>query len=131
MTPVEPPRPRRTRQRVAVAEFLRGRENVTSAQDIWAGLRDDGSTIGLATVYRAVQALVDDGEIDALRSPMTARSVYRHCSSGAHHHLVCRGCGLTVEIEGPAVEAWATRTARAHGFAEVEHTLEIFGTCED
>ena len=115
--------------RDAVAEFLRGRETFTSAQEIWAGLRDDGSTIGLATVYRAVQALVDDGEIDALRTD-DGESVYRHCGSGHHHHLVCRQCGRTVEVEGPAVERWAAKVAAEHGFADVEHTVEIFGTCD-
>jgi len=72
--------------------------------------------------------IVLTGEV-ALRTP-DGESVYRQCSTGHHHHLVCRGCGLTVEIEGPAVETWANKTARAHGFAEIEHTLEIFGTCQ-
>jgi Fur family transcriptional regulator, ferric uptake regulator len=129
MTSAPQPRPRRTRQRDAVAEFLRGRDTFASAQEIWAGLRDDGSTIGLATVYRAVQALVDDGEIDALRTD-DGESVYRHCGSGHHHHLVCRQCGRTVEVEGPAVERWAAKIAAEHGFADVEHTVEIFGTCD-
>jgi Fur family ferric uptake transcriptional regulator len=42
---------------------------------------------------------------------------------------VCRTCGRTVEVEGPAVERWATKVAEEHGFAEVSHTLEIFGRC--
>ncbi|MSZ78104.1 MAG: transcriptional repressor, partial [Actinobacteria bacterium] len=46
-----------------------------------------------------------------------------------HHHLVCRGCGRTVEVEGPAVERWTGSIAAEHGFADVSHTLEIFGTC--
>jgi Fur family ferric uptake transcriptional regulator len=56
-------------------------------------------------------------------------SVYRRCSTGHHHHLVCRSCGRTVEVEGAAVERWAARTAEANGFADVSHTLEVFGTC--
>ena len=46
----EQPRARRTRQQEAVADFLRGRDTFASAQEIWAGLREGGSTIGLATV---------------------------------------------------------------------------------
>jgi Fur family ferric uptake transcriptional regulator len=42
---------------------------------------------------------------------------------------VCRSCGRTVEVEGPAVEHWADRVALAHGFIDVSHTLEIVGTC--
>jgi Fur family ferric uptake transcriptional regulator len=42
---------------------------------------------------------------------------------------VCRSCGRTVEVEGPTVERWAERVAVEHGYREVSHTLEIFGTC--
>ncbi len=132
-TSSQPPPPgkpqRRSRQRDAVAAFLRARDTFCSAQEIWAGLRDGGSTIGLATVYRAVQSLVEDGEIDALRTD-DGESVYRRCGTGHHHHLVCRECGRTVEVEGPAVERWAAQVAAEHGFGDVAHTLEIFGTCD-
>ena len=119
---------RPTRQRKAVAAALGDVADFRSAQDIHALLRQRGDDVGLTTVYRTLTALADAGDIDVLRTP-DGESVYRQCSTGHHHHLVCRQCGLTVEIEGPAVEAWATKTAREHGFAEVEHTLEIFGTC--
>jgi Fur family ferric uptake transcriptional regulator len=120
---------RPTRQRQAVAAALAEGEVFRSAQEIHAIVRDRGDDVGLTTVYRTLQALADAGEIDVLRTP-EGESVYRQCSTGHHHHLVCRGCGLTVEIEGPTVESWAERTAARHGFAEVEHTLEIFGTCQ-
>lgn len=68
-----------TRQQAAIANELSTTGDSTSAQDLHARLRAGGSTVGLATVYRA-------------------------CSSGHHHHLVCRQYGRTVEIEGPAVE---------------------------
>ena len=62
-------------------------------------------------------------------SSADGEAVYRRCSRGHHHHLVCRGCGRTVEVEGPAVERWADRVAEEHGFTDVSHTLEVFGTC--
>ena len=52
-------------------------------------------------------------------------------SSGHHHHLVCRNCGFTVEVEGPTVEQWSQTIAEDNGFTEVSHTVEIFGTCRD
>jgi Fur family ferric uptake transcriptional regulator len=119
---------RPTRQRRAVVAALADVEVFSSAQEIHALLRSRGDDVGLTTVYRTLQALADYGEIDVLRTP-DGESVYRQCSTGHHHHLVCRTCGRTVEIEGPAVESWADKTAAQHGFAEVEHTLEIFGTC--
>jgi Fur family ferric uptake transcriptional regulator len=42
---------------------------------------------------------------------------------------VCRTCGATVEVEGPAVERWTRSIAEEHGYADVSHTLEIFGVC--
>ncbi len=128
MMTTKPVGARPTRQRKAVVAALRDVDDFRSAQDIHALLRERGDDVGLTTVYRTLTGLAEAGEIDVLRTP-DGESVYRQCSGGHHHHLVCRQCGLTVEIEGPAVESWATRTAHEHGFAEVEHTLEIFGTC--
>jgi len=119
---------RPTRQRAAVAAVLADTEEFRSAQELHALLREGGDKVGLATVYRNLQAMAADGEIDMLRTD-EGEAVYRACSTGHHHHLVCRVCGRTVEVEGPTVEAWATRVSAEHGFTEVRHTLEIFGTC--
>ena len=119
---------RPTRQRAAVAAVLADTEEFRSAQELHALLRQGGDKVGLATVYRNLQAMAADGEIDMLRTD-EGEAVYRACSTGHHHHLVCRVCGRTVEVEGPTVEAWATRVSAEHGFTEVRHTLEIFGTC--
>lgn len=121
---------RSTRQRDAVASYLSGGATFVSAQRIYAGLREQGNSIGLATVYRALQGLVEDGAVDALRTD-DGEVVYRRCRSGQHHHhLVCRECGRTVEVAGPAVERWADSVAGQHGFRDVSHTLEVFGTCD-
>lgn len=121
---------RPTRQQLAVMEQLSEREDFTSAQELHAHLRDAGAKVGLATVYRTLAALAAAGEIDTLRTD-EGEAVYRKCSTGHHHHLVCRSCGRTVEIEGPAVERWADKVAAEHGFAQVEHTLEVFGVCPE
>ena len=69
-------------------------------------------------VFSGSAVVSDDGE-----------TLYRQCSTGHHHHLVCRACGRTVEVAGPTVERWADSIAAEHGFVDVAHTLEIFGTC--
>lgn len=119
---------RPTRQRSAVEALLAGTSDFASAQAIHARLREAGQAVGLATVYRTLQAMVADGTLDVLRSD-DGEAVYRRCSTEHHHHLVCRDCGRTVEVEGPAVEQWAARVSATHGFTDVTHTLEIFGTC--
>jgi len=118
-----------TRQQSAVREELGREPAFLSAQDVHARLRAAGHRIGLTTVYRALQSMADAGEVDVLRTD-DGESVYRRCSTGHHHHLVCRTCGRTVEVEGPTVERWADRVAAEHGFRDVEHTVEVFGTCE-
>ncbi|MEU8074470.1 transcriptional repressor [Catellatospora citrea] len=120
---------RNTRQRSAVATLLSEVEGFHSAQELHAMLRDRGERVGLTTVYRTLQALADAGDIDVMRPP-GGEQLFRRCSNGHHHHLVCRTCGRTVEVAGPAVESWADRVAAQHGFVDVSHTLEIFGTCQ-
>ena len=122
------PGERPTRQRRAVAEALASFTDFRSAQEIHALLAARGDRVGLATVYRTLQRLADRGEVDVLRSE-DAEAIYRRCSDSHHHHLVCRSCGATVEVEGPAVERWTSAIAADHGFTAVSHTLEIFGTC--
>jgi Fur family ferric uptake transcriptional regulator len=120
-----------TGRRDDVRHALSGTEGFRSAQDIYTHLRTSGSKIGLTTVYRALQALSDSGEIDVLRTD-EGEAIYRACRTGEHHHhLVCRVCGRTVEVEGPAVEDWAEAVGAEHGFSEVTHTVEVFGTCSD
>ena len=121
---------RPTRQRRAIADAMETFDDFRSAQEIHALLSSAGDRVGLSTVYRALQALADAGEIDSLRTE-SGESIYRRCSATHHHHLVCRSCGATVEVEGPAVEKWTRSVAAAHGYREVSHTLEIFGTCGD
>lgn len=120
---------RPTRQRTAVAEALARTEGFTSAQALHDTLRHEGHSVGLTTVYRHLAALADSGDVDTLRTA-DGESVYRACAADDHHHhLVCRGCGATVEVTGPAVETWAAAVAAEHGYADVSHTVEVFGTC--
>ncbi|MDQ6650743.1 MAG: transcriptional repressor [Actinomycetota bacterium] len=120
-----------TRQQDAITAALDGAGGFRSAQELHAVLRSAGDRVGLTTVYRTLQALAETGQIDVLRTD-DGESVYRRCgSSRHHHHLVCRDCGRSVEVEGPAVERWAERVAVQHGFRDVSHTLEIFGRCAD
>ncbi len=119
---------RHTWQRDAVRNALGTRENFVSAQELHAALRDAGTAIGLATVYRALADLAVEGEADSLQQE--GESLYRACTTGSHHHhLICRNCGLTVEIEADAVEEWARSVAAEHGFSDPHHIVDVFGLC--
>jgi Fur family transcriptional regulator, ferric uptake regulator len=121
---------RSTRQRTAVAELLDDVDEFRTAQELHELLRRRGASVGLTTVYRTLQTLTEAGEVDVVRSP-DGEAAYRRCSPRHHHHLVCRSCGRTVEVEEPSVELWAERIGREHGFSEIHHTLEIVGTCAE
>jgi Fur family ferric uptake transcriptional regulator len=120
--------PRSTRQRRAIEAAMTGFDDFRTAQEIYDSLLRQGERVGLATVYRGLQWLVDHGKVDVMMSG-SGESRYRRCSETHHHHLVCRECSRTVEIEGPAVEHWATAVSARFGFVDVNHTVELFGTC--
>ena len=122
---------RSTRQRAAIVALLEEVDGFRSAQDLHDELRRRGENIGLTTVYRTLQSLVAADLVDGVRTD-TGESVYRRCEAPHHHHhLVCRGCGSAGEVSGRDVEAWAAEVAAAHGYSEVNHTIELFGTCTD
>jgi len=122
-------RVRGTRQAEALSAALDGLSDFCSAQQIYAELRRRGDSIGLTTVYRHLQVLSEDGRVDTIRDP-GGETLYRRCRSNAHHHhLTCRACGRSVEVEGRAVERWAGEVAAQAGFTEVGHTVELFGVC--
>ena len=121
---------RNTWQREAVREALGDTEGFVSAQSLHAAMKDSGSEVGLATVYRALADLATEGDADSLQSD--GESLYRACTPGSHHHhLICRRCGATVEIAADAVETWARDVAARHGFTQPHHVVDVFGYCAD
>ncbi|MEY4000373.1 MAG: hypothetical protein RLZZ626_728 [Actinomycetota bacterium] len=121
---------RNTWQKDAVKHALGESIGFVSAQQLHLVLRNHGSTIGLTTVYRALADLAKQGEADSLQSN-DGELLYRACGTDHHHHLICRKCGATVEIEAARVEEWAAQVAAEHGFSQVSHTIDIFGTCSN
>ena len=120
---------RSTRQRRAVSEAMASLSDFISTQDLHAALRRRGDSVSLATTYRVLQSMAETGEVDVLRND-EGEAIYRSCRADHHHHhLLCRRCGATVELEAPHIERWAAETAAAHGFTQVDHTVEIDGLC--
>lgn len=128
-TPVQGIGERETWQKRALAGALAGSDTFRSAQQIHAELRAGGDRIGLTTVYNQLRAMAAGGLVDVLRAE-DGETLYRRCSTEEHHHhLLCRSCGLTVEIDAPQIEQCASEIARTRDFSDVVHTLEIVGTC--
>ncbi|HUW78745.1 MAG TPA: Fur family transcriptional regulator [Candidatus Nanopelagicaceae bacterium] len=117
-----------TKSEVEIAKFLDTKSSFASAQEIFLGLKGEEKNFGLATIYRALQRLTASGEVDVLRRS-DGEALYRKCGEEHHHHLICKTCGKTVEIPGAGVEDWANSVAARHGFEDIHHSAEIYGTC--
>jgi Fur family ferric uptake transcriptional regulator len=118
---------RRTRQRVAVNGILSGLHEFRTAQQIHDELIHHGDRVGLATVYRTLQAMTDAGELDAIRTS-DGETAYRRCTTGHHHHLVCRSCGRTIECQARPSRP-GTRDCRGARLPRHQSRLGDFGTC--
>ena len=120
---------RNTWQREAVTSALAEQDAFVSAQQLHSVLREGGTGIGLATVYRALADMAAGGRADSLQSA-EGEALYRACTPGEHHHhLICRTCGQAEEIEAVEVEQWAKSIAAAHGYTQPEHVVDVFGVC--
>jgi Fur family transcriptional regulator, ferric uptake regulator len=128
----QPPSRRSTTQGAAVREALLAQDGFRSAQDVYAVLRAEGHKIGLSTIYRHLQAFTERGLADSIHNA-DGETTYRFCgdveAGHHHHHLVCRNCGRAEEVEGRAIERWTDEVAKKHGYVDVDHTVEVFGTC--
>ena len=120
------PTPRRLE---VLEELARERDDVT-AQELWSRLRERDSGAGLATVYRTLGLLSENGVVDVL-AHHGGEQCYRLCSDAHHHHLVCERCHRVIEIEECDLGDWVERVAKRHGFRATEHRLEITGLCRD
>ncbi len=121
---------RKTKQRDAIMAIMSDETDFRSAQQVHTALVVAGQTVGLATVYRNLQALTEAGELDSLRSE-DGETLYRRCAKRRHHHhLVCRNCGYTVDIQDEQLEQWIGKIARRYRFSDIEHMADVFGLCE-
>jgi Fur family transcriptional regulator, ferric uptake regulator len=115
---------RKTEQREAILEALRASERAVTAQELHGTLEG----VGLATVYRTLQRLAEDGTADTLRRE-NGEQAFLICGVGHHHHLTCRACGRVEQVRDCRLDDWAADVAAEHGFAQVEHRAELVGVC--
>ena len=121
---------RATPQRTRVLAELAREPNDATAQELHERLRARGERIGLATVYRALAVLADEGVVDVL-AHRPGEACYRLCGGEHHHHLVCSSCHRVVELSDCRLDPWLDDVAAAHGFDRLEHRLELTGVCSE
>lgn len=112
-----------------VYEALAKQGGFASAQQLYRDLVADGERIGLATIYRNLQSLIELGNVTTARNEQS-EVLYSACQDPSHHHhLRCRSCGASVKIDSESAEEWARKVAEEFGYTEVSHTFDVVGIC--
>ncbi|MBE9189890.1 transcriptional repressor [Gloeocapsopsis crepidinum LEGE 06123] len=117
----------RTRSQERILKLLKSLNKAISAQDIYVELRNRNQSVGLATVYRALEALKLEGAVQ-VRTLASGESLYSSVQQDKHH-LTCLQCGRSIAINQCPVHELETQLHQAHHFKIFYHTLEFFGLC--
>lgn len=122
-----PMKVRRTRSQEQILKVLKDLNHPISAQDLYLKLRQQQYSMGLATVYRALDGLKLDGSVQ-IRTLSTGESLYS-LPQEDRHHLTCLQCGQSIVIDECPVHELEKQLHQSHQFRIFYHTLEFFGLC--
>lgn len=101
-----------------------------SAEDVYKILLEQHEEIGLATVYRVLNQF-DDAGIVTRHHFEGGKSVFELAHKKHHDHLVCLKCGKVVEFEDDVIEQRQSDIAKFHNITLTNHSLYLYGECED
>lgn len=118
---------RRTRQRDAIRAVLETARRPLSIGEVLQLAQRAVPGLGIATVYRTVGALVEEGFLCQVEIGGEAPR-YEISGRGHHHHFRCRSCQRVFEMDGclPDVQRLAPS-----GFLVEDHEILLFGLCQD
>ncbi|HYN84265.1 MAG TPA: Fur family transcriptional regulator [Pyrinomonadaceae bacterium] len=122
---------KRTAQRDLILDvFLRTEEHMSS-EDLYNLVKQEDPTVGHTTVYRTLKLLVEAGLAREVRFG-DGRTRYEHNYKHPHHdHMICTECGTTIEFFSAELEAIQDAILAEHNFMPIQHSLRIFGVCQD
>jgi Fe2+ or Zn2+ uptake regulation protein len=126
---------RYTRQRAAVFDYLRSVDSHPTAEQVYTAVRRSIPNISLATVYKALEALV---EVKLAAKLADAEGPARYdCRSDEHYHLRCLKTGQVRDLSLPydpnlpaKLDPQLVEQLRRQGFRLTGHRLELLGTFE-
>ncbi len=115
---------RNTRQKQAIREAFERVGRPLSTEEVHGEAQRASRGLGMATVYRSIRALLDDGWLSVVEVP-GRNPLYEVAGKEHHHHFSCTACGRIFELEGCAtIDAKLPR-----GFKASNHELTFYGTC--
>jgi Fur family ferric uptake transcriptional regulator len=119
---------RATLPRVQILEIIRASEQRhLSAEDVFRRFHDQGSEVGLATVYRVLAQLEEVGLLS--RNVFDGVKAVFEINEGHHDHLICLTCGRVDEFKNEAIEVLQREVATAQGYKLADHQLALYGYC--
>ena len=121
---------RLTPQRVAILQALRRRRSTVTAQELYDELRPHHPSLGRATVFRNLDALVEIGLAQRFERAGHLYA-YASCSPDHHHHLLCSRCNRATEIDEALVAPLLRSLDRHYGFSVRHESLDFYGICAD
>jgi Fur family transcriptional regulator, ferric uptake regulator len=119
---------RLTGPRVALAELISSQDGHFTASDLAAIAKERHVGVSRATLFRALDVMVDVGAVERLDLP-TGEHAYVSCAGPHHHHVVCSRCGRTSEVDDAGLNDAVREIERASGYRIDTHRLELFGLC--
>jgi Fur family ferric uptake transcriptional regulator len=118
--------------RDTVISYLAAQDCCVSAQELFDGLRAEGRSVGIASVYRVLDQLADLRLVHRVDlGPGVTRFEPAHPGGEHHHHLVCGECGKVDTFDDLDLERAVHRVAGGHGYALDEHDVVLRGSCSD
>ena len=126
-----------TNQRLLVLQVLaEHHEQHMTAEDIFELVKEDYPEIGLATIYRTVQLLLEMQLVDRiiLDDGCVRYEIGDFCDERTephhhHHHLICRDCGSVMEFRDDLLENLEDHIEKETGFHVMDHELKFYGQC--
>lgn len=120
-----------TDSRRAVAALIAARDGAFETADLIADSARRGPAAARATIFRTLELLVAIGAVERLDLPDGRHSYVRCETSRHHHHLVCTGCGRSVDLEELGMTAIVSEAERRTGYRIDRHRVELFGLCPE
>lgn len=118
---------RSTRQRSAIHDALVHATRPLLPDEVLAAARVQVPTLGIATVYRNLRLLVDEGAVLPVQLPGEAVR-YEAAGRDHHHHFQCRGCERVFDVPGCSAHLAEGLPA---GFTVEAHEVTLYGRCPD
>lgn len=123
-----------TSQRLCVVESmeeLKGKH--LSCEEIYEYVKEKSPSIGIATIYRTVQMLDEIGFVNKLNldDGRTRYEISLEEEAHNHHHLICKNCGMIIEVKMDLLEELEKSIESKYNFTIFDHDLKFFGKCKN